>query len=41
MQEQQDKSELLHALTQRVGFAVWQLQDLEAASATYFVLLAH
>jgi len=30
----------LSAVTQSVGFALWQLQELEGASAQYFVLLA-
>ena len=30
----------LSAVTQTVGFALWQLQELEGASAQYFVLLA-
>ena len=33
-----DRADRLHAITQRVGFALWQLQELEAVAATYFVL---
>lgn len=29
----------LSAITQKVGFALWQLQELEGVSAQYFVLL--
>jgi hypothetical protein len=30
----------LHLVTQQIGFALWQLQELEGVSAQYFVLLA-
>jgi hypothetical protein len=40
MLEQLQKAERLNAVTQRVGFALWQLQELEGCSATCFVLLA-
>jgi uncharacterized protein YutE (UPF0331/DUF86 family) len=39
VQEQETKAHRLYALTQRVGFALWQLQELEGASAQYFVLV--
>lgn len=32
-------SERLSVITQRIGFALWQLQELEGVSAQYFVLL--
>jgi len=35
------KADRLHAVTQRVGFALWQLQELEGASAQYYVLVVH
>jgi len=31
----------LNAVTQRVGFALWQLQELEGTSAQYCVLVVH
>jgi uncharacterized protein YutE (UPF0331/DUF86 family) len=34
------KADRLRAITQRVGFALWQLQELEGTSAQYFVLVA-
>jgi uncharacterized protein YutE (UPF0331/DUF86 family) len=33
------KAEILHAITQRIGFSLWQLQDLEGVAATYYILL--
>ncbi|EXI90552.1 MAG: hypothetical protein AW11_00746 [Candidatus Accumulibacter regalis] len=36
---QLEKADRLAAVTQSVGFALWQLQELEGASAEYFVLL--
>jgi hypothetical protein len=33
------KADRLHAITQKVGFALWQLQELEGMSAQYFVLI--
>lgn len=33
------KADRLRAITQKVGFALWQLQELEGASASYFVLV--
>lgn len=35
----EEKSELLAGLTQSIGFAVWQLQELEWTMATFIVLL--
>lgn len=34
------KAERLHTVTQLVGFALWQLQELESATAQYYVLVA-
>ena len=34
-----DKADRLAAITQRIGFALWQIQELEAVSAQYFVLV--
>ena len=34
------KAERLAAITQKVGFTLWQLQELEGATAVYFVLVA-
>lgn len=33
------KANRLEEITQRIGFAIWQLQELEGVSARYFVLL--
>lgn len=38
--QQLQKANRLKEITQRVGFALWQLQELEDVSAQYFVLLA-
>jgi len=38
-QDQEVRAERLLALTQRVGFTVWQLQELEGATAQYFVMV--
>ena len=35
------KADRLHDITQRVGFALWQLQELEGVSAQYYVLVVH
>lgn len=35
-----EKADRLSAITRSVGFALWQLQELEGAAATYFVLLS-
>jgi len=37
---QLEKAERLHAITQQIGFALWQLQELEGVSAQYYVLVA-
>lgn len=34
-----DRANRLTAITQKVGFALWQLQELEGVAAQYFVLL--
>jgi len=34
------KADRLAAITQRVGFALWQLQEMEGVAAQYFVLVA-
>ena len=34
-------AERLDEITRRIGFALWQLQELEQVSATYFALLAN
>lgn len=36
---QLEKAERLSAITQKVGFALWQIQVLEGVAAKYFVLL--
>ncbi len=33
------KADRLSTITQRVGFALWQIQELESCTAQYFVLL--
>lgn len=40
LSRQLEKAERLHAVTQQVGFALWQLQELEGASVQYYVLVA-
>ncbi len=37
---QLEKADRLAAITQQVGFALWQLQELEGVTAHYFVLAA-
>jgi len=37
--QQMQKANRLKEITQRIGFAIWQLQELEGVSAQYFVLL--
>jgi len=37
--QQLEKAERLATVTQNVGFALWQLQELEGIAAQYFVLL--
>lgn len=39
-EEEIAKAERLSEITRRVGFALWQLQELESSSAQYFVLIA-
>jgi hypothetical protein len=34
------KANLFNDITQRIGFALWQIQERERFSAQYFVLLA-
>ena len=36
---QLEKANRLSAITQQVGFALWQLQELEGVCATYYVLV--
>ena len=36
---QLEKADRLAAITQRIGFALWQIQELEGVSAQYFVLV--
>ncbi|CAG4883093.1 conserved protein of unknown function [Georgfuchsia toluolica] len=38
--EQFEKADRLATVTQSIGFALWQLQELEGVTASYFVLLA-
>ena len=38
--QQLASAERLHVVTQRVGFALWQLQELEGMAAQYYVLVA-
>ncbi|MDH4205340.1 MAG: hypothetical protein OEV45_07420, partial [Desulfobacteraceae bacterium] len=37
---QMEKANRLNEITQRIGFALWQMQELEGVSAQYFVLAA-
>ena len=37
--DQLAKAERLYAITQKVGFALWQLQELEGSAALYYVLV--
>ena len=37
---QLEKANRLRESTQRIGFAIWQIQELEGVSAQYFVLTA-
>lgn len=39
--DQLERSDRLATITQNVGFALWQLQELEGVAAQYFVLLVH
>lgn len=38
-EKENDKADRLATITQRIGFALWQLQELESVCATYFVLV--
>lgn len=40
VEHQLQEAERLAAITQQIGFTLWQLQELEGVSAQYFVLLA-
>ena len=40
MNQQLQKANRLAAITQRIGFVLWQIQELEGVAAQYFVLLA-
>lgn len=40
MPDQIESAERLAAILEQVGFALWQLQELEGCAAQYFVLLA-
>ena len=35
-----ERAERLYAVTQRIGFTLWQVQELESCAAHYFVLVA-
>lgn len=39
LETQLEKANRLSAITQKVGFALWQLQELEGVCATYYVLV--
>ena len=39
LDQQLQKADRLTEITQRVGFALWQLQELEGVAAQYFVLV--
>ena len=39
LEPQIEKANRLFAITQQVGFALWQLQELEGVCATYYVLV--
>jgi len=39
LEAQLEKANRLSAISQRVGFALWQLQELEGVCATYYVLV--
>ena len=40
LNQQLQKADRLAAITQRIGFVMWQLHELEGVAAQYFVLLA-
>jgi len=39
LRQQKEKADRLAAITQRIGFALWQIQELEGVTAQYFVLV--
>lgn len=39
LEAQLEKANRLSAITQQLGFALWQLQELESVCATYYVLV--
>lgn len=39
LRQQIEKAERLTAITQRIGFALWQIQELEGVTAQYFALV--
>lgn len=39
LKQKLQKADRLNVITQKIGFTLWQLQELEGASAQYFVLL--
>lgn len=41
LHEQLQKAKRLELIAQKVGFALWQLQELEGSAAQYLVLVAH
>ena len=40
LRQQIEKADRLAEITQRIGFALWQIQELEGVTAQYFVLVA-
>lgn len=38
--EQERRADRLYTITQRIGYALWQIQELEEVTAQYFVLVA-
>lgn len=40
MEQWLENADRLEVITQRVGFALWQIQELEGAAAQFFVLVA-
>jgi len=39
LKQQIEKADRLTTITQRIGFALWQMQELEGVTAQYFVLV--
>ena len=39
LRQQIEKADRLAAITKRIGFALWQIQELESVTAQYFVLV--